>query len=123
MFFQICLVGIGGFFGAISRYVVTFYFQRKLKGKMPVGTLAVNLIGSFLLGYLLGITEDDKLTLLLGTGFMGGFTTFSTFNLEAVKLLDSKELTAGFIYIAITYIGGILLAFLGLAAGKIGKGV
>ena len=123
MLFHMCLVGIGGFFGAICRYLITSYFQRKLSRKIPLGTLAVNWIGSFLLGYLLGITEDNELTLLLGTGFMGAFTTFSTFNLEAVKLLASKEKTAGIIYIAITYTGGILLAFLGLAAGKIVKGV
>lgn len=123
MLFHMCLVGIGGFFGAICRYLITLYIQRKLSRKIPLGTLAVNWIGSFLLGYLLGITEDSELTLLLGTGFMGAFTTFSTFNLETVKLLASKEKIAGFIYIAITYTGGILLAFLGLAAGKIVKGV
>ncbi|WP_313799298.1 fluoride efflux transporter CrcB [Cytobacillus sp.] len=123
MLFHICLVGIGGFFGAISRYVVTSYFQRKLQGKIPLGTLSVNLIGSFLLGYLLGKTESNELILFLGTGFMGAYTTFSTFNLEAVKLLASKEKTAGLIYIAATYAGGITLAFLGMLAGTIGKGV
>ncbi len=79
-------------------------------------------MGSFLLGYLLGIAEDDELTLFLGTGFMGAFTTFSTFNLEAIKLIESKEKIAGIFYIAITYAGGIILAFLGMLAGKIGKG-
>ncbi|WP_102275428.1 fluoride efflux transporter CrcB [Cytobacillus massiliigabonensis] len=122
MVFHICLVGIGGFFGAICRYLATSYFQRKFPSKIPLGTIAVNLMGSFLLGYLLGIAEDDELTLFLGTGFMGAFTTFSTFNLEAIKLIESKEKIAGIFYIAITYAGGIILAFLGMLAGKIGKG-
>ncbi|MFC0418352.1 fluoride efflux transporter CrcB [Cytobacillus solani] len=123
MLFHICLVAIGGSFGAICRFLATSYLQRKYPGKIPFGTLTVNLMGSFLLGYLLGAAEDDKLTLLLGTGFMGAFTTFSTFNLEAVKLLEGREKTSGLFYIAVTYAGGITLAFLGMLLGKIGKGV
>lgn len=123
MLIHIWLVGIGGFFGAICRYFVTMSIQKYSPGKIPIGTLAVNLLGSFLLGFLLAAAEDDKWTLLLGTGFMGAFTTFSTFNIEAIKLLNEKENKTAFIYIALTISGGIILGFLGMLAGKIGRGV
>ncbi len=106
-------VAIGAFFGAVSRYAVSHKIDSKLKTNFPYGTLCVNVIGSFILGYIIGIKMTDSITLLLGTGFMGAFTTFSTFKIESFKYLLDKKWILFTIYILSTYGFGILFAFLG----------
>ncbi|MBU8878344.1 fluoride efflux transporter CrcB [Bacillus sp. FJAT-29790] len=115
---NILLIGIGGFLGAIARYITVNYIKRRSRIKLPIGTLTVNLLGSFLLGYLLGMDGKGSLFLFLGTGFMGAFTTFSTFKLEAIQLVDAKEKRSAFSYIILTYAGGITLAFLGMILAR-----
>ena len=116
---HILFIATGGFIGAICRYWFTILIKRKNRYRFPLGTLLVNLIGSFLLGFLYGFTNDNNVRLLLGTGFLGAFTTFSTVNLETMQLLESKERFTAFIYLALTYIGGIVFAFAGFMVGKI----
>ncbi|WP_075981706.1 fluoride efflux transporter CrcB [Bacillus massilinigeriensis] len=115
---HILLIGIGGFFGAICRFVISNY-GKKLKRQIPVGTLIVNLVGSFLLGFILGLNVGKPLYGLFGTGFMGAFTTFSTFKVDAIMLLNQKQKREFLFYIIITYTVGILLAFFGYSLGKI----
>lgn len=112
--FQILLVGIGGFFGAISRFSVSQYISSKVSSPIPVGTLFINLLGSFLLGLLIGMDIEKSSSLLIGTGFMGAFTTFSTFTLEGVQLHLSNKRKEFLVYQLISYGGGILLAFIGM---------
>ena len=81
---HIFLVAFGAFFGGIARYLISKYFN---KGNIPWGTLVVNLIGSFLLGLIYGSGISQAWALLLGTGFMGSFTTFSTFKMEHVEFV------------------------------------
>ncbi|WP_391116401.1 fluoride efflux transporter CrcB [Psychrobacillus sp. L3] len=112
----IVAVSVGGFLGAILR----FYFAQKLNenlgGKIPVGTLFVNLIGSFTLGLIASISLNEMYVLFIGTGFLGAFTTFSTFNKELMAL--QKFPRKWIIYFIVTYVGGLCIAFLGYSIGK-----
>ena len=115
---HLLLVAIGGFFGAIARFRVS----RKLNGKspvLPIGTLTVNLLGSFLLGLITGSAADSKIALLFGTGFMGAFTTFSTLKLEMVQMNENRRRKQLALYLLVTYGGGILLAYAGYLLGKV----
>ena len=102
------LIGLGGALGAISRYWIS-----KLNAKLvfPVGTLFVNLFGSFLLGFVWGRFEGETIFLFAGIGFLGALTTFSTLHIELEML--SKKRVVWLSYLVTTYLGGILLAYLG----------
>ncbi|AMX82671.1 camphor resistance protein CrcB [Geobacillus subterraneus] len=118
------LVMIGGFFGAICRYAVSRWAARR-SPRFPLGTLIVNLLGSFLLGWLAGSGAADAEKLLVGTGFMGAFTTFSTFKWESVQMMQRKQqgktrtyLVVVCSYLVVTYSFGVLLAWLGYHLGR-----
>lgn len=106
------LVAVGGFFGAISRFWIGNVVKRLKLTKLPLGTLIVNLIGSFFLGYLFA-GASEHIYSLFGVGFLGAFTTFSTMKVEAMQLLNEKRIFTGVLYIGITYLIGVLLAFYG----------
>lgn len=113
---EILFVSIGGFVGAISRFVISKKLQN---GKVfPIGTLTVNLIGAFLLGLIFGLKVDGTLYSLLGIGFMGAFTTFSTLMLEAVTLQQKEKKNLYYRYLLSSYSFGIILAFFGLWVGR-----
>jgi CrcB protein len=113
------LVAVGGFCGAISRYGVGLWANRR-PSRLPWGTLAVNLLGSFLLGIIIGSHVGGMIPLLLGTGYMGAFTTFSTFKLECVQLGRKKDWGALAAYLLLSYGAGLLLAFAGFWFGQLG---
>ncbi|MFJ7725743.1 fluoride efflux transporter FluC [Neobacillus sp. NPDC097160] len=115
---EILLVSAGGFLGAISRFVASKQIQTWNKTSFPAGTLAVNLIGSFLLGLLVGMQVKGELYALFGIGYMGAFTTFSTMMLESEQLIHTKKNKLFYSYMIISYIIGIALAFCGLIIGK-----
>ncbi|RUM65577.1 MAG: fluoride efflux transporter CrcB [Sulfurospirillum sp.] len=84
-------VGVGGFFGAICRYLVSSFLQTNLSSHFPVGTLGVNIIGSFLIGFLAFYFQSHsspEFKLMIITGFLGALTTFSTFSFESIMLID-----------------------------------
>ena len=109
---QIWLVAIGGFIGAILRYFFNQHFSRyKL---FPVGTFLVNTTGSFFMGLLLGSDWiSDSTRILVGTGFLGAYTTFSTFNFELFMFKKNRRSFQFFLYLFSSYFIGILFAFLG----------
>ena len=109
-------VAIGGFFGAIARFGVSNYIKGKFPSIFPFSTLFVNLAGSFLLGLILGANLSNSWKLLLGTGFMGAFTTFSTFKLDSI-LLARKNRKVLLLYLISSYVFGIILAFAGMKYG------
>lgn len=113
---QVLIVGIGGFFGAIARFMISGKVNDSGK-TIQVGTLLVNLMGAFLLGLLMGAGADALLLLLLGTGFLGAFTTFSTLKLEMTDLWRKGNRRDFFLYTVVTYALGIALAFLGSICG------
>ncbi|QBK26933.1 fluoride efflux transporter FluC [Ureibacillus thermophilus] len=116
MWINFLFVGIGGFAGAVSRFAMSKAFNKKVS--FPFGTLTVNLLGSFLLGMIVGAKVNEMIALLFGTGFLGAFTTFSTMKLELTQLyLKNKK--NFLLYIIITYIGGITLTFFGYLIGMI----
>lgn len=96
-------VGAGGFLGAISRYIVSGLIYRVFgKGWFPLGTLAVNVIGCLLIGFLSGIAEDrqifsPELRLLVFIGILGGFTTFSTFGYEIFSFTRDGQIVSSMV--------------------------
>ena len=106
-------VGGAGFLGAILR----FYTAEKLNNynQFPFGTLLVNLIGSLLLGLLCGMHVEGIYYLLIGIGLLGALTTFSTLNVELIKLTENRK--TYLLYFISTYIGGLFVAFIGYFLG------
>ncbi|NHM33208.1 fluoride efflux transporter CrcB [Neobacillus terrae] len=119
MIFNLSLVAIGGFLGAMSRFGVSNFIKSTFPSVFPIATLTVNLLGSFLLGLCIGASLDNSWRLLLGTGFLGAFTTFSTFKLENIQLHSKRKWNIIIPYLIISYTFGILLAFLGIKLGGI----
>lgn len=117
MIFNIMLVAIGGFFGAISRFGASSWIKSRFPSTFPFATLTINLLGSFLLGLCIGANLENSWKLLLGTGFLGAFTTFSTFKLENIQLHAKRKWNVLLSYLVISYTFGILLAFLGIKIG------
>ena len=109
------MVALGGMAGALSRYGV----QKAIPaGVLPFATLTVNLLGSFMLGWIAGSGIQGNLYLFTATGFMGAFTTFSTLNAELLKLIKNKQTKAVILYFVLTYIGGLLSVAAGLFTGR-----
>ena len=104
------LVGIGGFFGALTRFTIGKY----IVSAYPWATFIMNGSGSFALGYVYGCQPIDWLWQLVGIGFLGAYTTFSTFGFEIMQLLEKQRKTHAIIYIFSSIIIGILGAALGL---------
>ncbi|MBV7506836.1 CrcB family protein [Bacillus sp. sid0103] len=113
---EIVVISIGGFIGAINRFVISKKIQNS-EG-FPIGTLTVNLMGAFLLGMIFGLEVKGTLYSLLGIGFMGAFTTFSTLMLEAVKLKQEEKKKLYYSYLLSSYILGIMLTIIGLWLGR-----
>lgn len=111
------MVMVGGAGGAVCRFAVSSVIKKRLSAEFPVSTLLVNMAGSLLLGILMAVHPGELGRLLLGTGFMGGFTTFSTFQFENVSLLQKKKYIALLLYISCSIILCIALAAAGLQLG------
>lgn len=115
---QLLLVFIGGGFGSITRFMLAKYFNNPATG-IPYGTFLANILGSLLIGLILGLAaKNDTLTqnqtLLLATGFCGGFTTFSTFAYENHVLLKAGDFTSFFLYAVGSFALGFAAVFLGM---------
>jgi CrcB protein len=116
---NILIIGIGGFLGAISRYGVALWVGQRWGRSFPLGTFLINISGSFLIGLLMSLfTErfmvNPQWRLLLVVGFLGAYTTFSTFEYETGALLkDGEWMIAG--------LNVILSVFVGFAALKLGE--
>ncbi|MBW1295615.1 fluoride efflux transporter CrcB [Aquimarina litoralis] len=115
---QILLVFIGGGTGSVARFLISKYLNSETSG-IPYGTLTANILGSFLIGIILGLALKNNVlsqnaVLLLATGFCGGFTTFSTFAYENHMLLRSGDFINFAIYTLCSFVIGFLLVFLGM---------
>lgn len=122
----IVLIILGGFFGATLRYILGEWLLNS-EG-FPVGTLFVNLLGCFCLGWFItyGIEKFKKNSIwlpFLGTGGIGSFTTFSTFSLETFYLILEKEYSYAILYVFASILIGLFLTFLGykMAINQINK--
>jgi fluoride exporter len=119
--FHVILVGAGGCLGSIARYLTIVSIDKRLQPIFPYGTLTVNILGSFILGFVLAWvnkksgTHSDQWRLLLGTGFCGGFTTFSSFAAENLILFQHKLSGTALVYTLISIGAGLLAVWLGFA--------
>ncbi|MVB11793.1 putative fluoride ion transporter CrcB [Caprobacter fermentans] len=112
------IVGMGGFFGAALRYLISC-MAVKLWGEFPLGTLIVNLAGGFLMGFIMEAAAGswslpDEMKIFLTTGMMGGLTTFSTFSYETVSLFSNDSYWLGGLNVGLN----LSLALLACWAGK-----
>jgi CrcB protein len=118
------LVGAGSFVGGNARYVLSRWVGGTIDARFPLGTLLVNVGGSFLLGFVAGLLatralpHSDSLRLALGVGFCGGFTTFSTFEYETHALLEDGLWLPAAVNVALSLLTGLLALRLGIVAAK-----
>ncbi len=115
---ELILVFIGGGFGSVARYVLGKMLNSSDTG-IPYGTFLANILGSLLIGLILGLAvKNDALTqnhtLLLATGFAGGFTTFSTFAYENHVFLKSGDFMSFALYTISSFVVGFLAVFFGM---------
>lgn len=115
---QVLLVFLGGGFGSVLRYLIGKFLNSTENG-IPYGTFAANILGSLLIGIILGLAAKNESltqnqTLLLATGFCGGFTTFSSFAYENHVFLKSGDFTSFAIYTIASFIIGFLAVFAGM---------
>lgn len=118
------LVGFGGFIGTVARYLTSLWFLKLLPSAFPFGTFAVNIIGSFIIGIVIGLTSKynwftPEWRFFLATGVCGGYTTFSSFTLENVKLLQDGNYKLFFLYSIGSFLLGIAAVLGGLVLANI----
>jgi CrcB protein len=115
---QIMLVGLGGFIGSIGRYMISKWNTNECFIAIPIGTLAVNILGSFIIGFLAGVPIKSEwmtadMRLLLMVGICGGFTTFSSFTNENMSLIQNGQYILAFSYTLTSIALGIAAVFIG----------
>jgi CrcB protein len=117
-------VGIGGLLGANARYQVGEWIASRWSTAFPWGTLLINVSGSFVLSLFLTLTAErfsvrPTTRLFVATGFLGGYTTFSTFSYEAVRLLQRGHPTRAMLYVAASLIAGIAAVVAGIVVARV----
>lgn len=115
------LLALAGGVGAVARFVIDAEIKARWGSAMPWGTIAINISGSLLLGLLAGVAGaqllDPTLQTVLGTGLLGGYTTFSTASVEAVRLIQERRLRAAGAYVLSVLVLGGVAAGIGLVLG------
>jgi CrcB protein len=114
------IIGAGGFVGAIARYILAVWIGQRWGRSFPLGTFVINVTGSFLIGLLMTLmaelfTENPQWRLLLIVGFLGAYTTFSTFEYETGALLKDGE----WLYAGLNVIGSVIVGFMALKLGEV----
>jgi fluoride exporter len=115
-------VGLGGFAGANIRYLLGLWIATRFGATLPYGTFVINVTGSFVLGVVMGLLDAHVLApavrLSLAIGFVGAYTTFSTFTYETLRLIEDGSLLLATGNVVGSVVVGMLAAFAGLAAGR-----
>ena len=109
-------VGIGGVFGALARYGLSKWVGQRWQGRFPLATFGINITGSFVLGFLYilfskAIVDPTYVRDLAATGFLGAFTTYSTFSYEIINLVEDGERSAGVKYFLASVVIGLISAY------------
>ncbi|MEW1954798.1 CrcB family protein [Terrabacter sp. NPDC080008] len=123
---MILLLALGGGLGAVARFVVDAVVARRNPFRVPLGTMLINVTGSLLLGLLTGLlvtssagSSGATVRAVLGTGFCGGYTTFSTASVETVRLWLAEGRATGLRYAGATLLGSLAAAAVGLGLGHL----
>jgi len=119
---NLLLIGMGGFIGSICRYLLSLFVLIKFNHPFPFGTILVNLTGCLFIGLVYGLAEKFKITdqwqLLIGTGLLGGFTTFSAFSYESIGLLRTEQYVWFGVYLFVSVIVGLILTAIGFNVSR-----
>ena len=123
---EILSVAVGGALGAVCRYLLGNFISRMSGSALPWGTFAINIIGCFCMGLLMTLIVERGLLpsvwrLFLCVGLLGGFTTFSSFSLEVLKLFESGRLNEAFAYLLCSILGGVLAVWGGFALARLSQ--
>lgn len=120
---DVLFIGVGGFIGANLRYLLQLWSAGRWGPDFPYGTLLANLLGSFVLGFFLTLISERLVVspttrLFIATGVLGGFTTFSSFTVEALNLVQDGRWLSGGLYLLGNVGLGLLAAFLGIVLAR-----
>lgn len=124
MFKQLLLIGLGGFVGSVARFLVSKLNTRVDWFSIPIGTLTVNVVGSLLIGFLIGISEKSPVLtvewrMFLMVGLCGGFTTFSSFTGENLMLMRNGQFLPLLLYTGLSILLGFTAVYLGYISTKL----
>ncbi|HEV8499590.1 MAG TPA: fluoride efflux transporter CrcB [Gemmatimonadaceae bacterium] len=116
-------VAVGGALGCVSRYYLTAFIQQRAGPSFPLGTLLINITGSFLLGFIMRYALQSgavsaETRMLLTSGFCGGYTTFSTYSYETAMMLDDGEYGRAALYVGSSVVLALAGTLLGFAAAN-----
>ena len=121
---QLLLVGFGGFIGSIARFFVSKLNLHWNLLSIPMGTLTVNILGSLIIGFIVGVSSKSEIItpgfrLFLMVGVCGGFTTFSSFTLENMTLMQNGQFASVLIYTGLSIFFGFLAVYLGYISSNL----
>ena len=117
------MVGLGGCLGSILRFWVGNYVGSRMGTRFPYGTLAINVTGSFLLGLVFALltartTWSPNWRYLIPIGFIGGYTTFSSFEFETLRIIQDGQVGLGVLYVGLSVFVGFVAVWGGVVAGR-----
>jgi CrcB protein len=121
---NLLLVGLGGGFGAMARYLVAVQSGRAPGGAWPYGAFVVNVTGGLLMGLLVGVlahkggADQERWRLLLGVGVLGGFTTFSAFSLDLALMIERRDYAGASLYATASVVLSTVALFAGLMLAR-----
>jgi CrcB protein len=118
---QVGIIGLAGALGALARYLLGRFIAERAGTSFPLGTMIINVTGAFVIGLIAGLVGQKVLSpalqLVLATGFLGGYTTFSTMSWEGVQLARGGSTSMSMFYLGGSLLLGLVVAFLGLLLG------